>query len=534
MKLLKKLTYGVAISMAISSGLSCTYASENSKGQNINQVMKDFNYGFGVKVNSTTPQNYYYNPQISNVHVTTIDSKLCVVAYVQAYTSIADVQIDGKTATRRSGNNTNSAGEYYIEASGTKSYSIYARDVNGRNSSTSTYLTVSDTTKPTVNLAKIYKNGYCYLEIRASDNNSISSVKVDGSSITFSSNGGTETYKVTQSKTYTVEVKDAAGNTTTEKIDINIDNDKPSLTVDKNLKEGKWYLSIKASPASGTRITKVTVNNSQINFSSSGETKEYLASSSGNYTVVVTDSNNQQTTQTVNVDYTESTKPTLTAVAKDMGGIMGIDISAYPSNQLANNGIKQVTVNGMLVSIPNAGGKTDYMVTASGTYTVVATDAYGNSSTQTVAVVVPTAQSSAVTGQGTETSGGSSKAVFKINQKSYNLNGAIDTMEGAPVLRSGRTMLPTRYVAYAVNIAPSQIKWDKTTKEVTINDGNNVIKLKLNSKKMTVNGVEHTMDVPATMINNLVYIPISQIKTAFQGVSVNWNKNTKEVTVTRN
>lgn len=527
--MLKRLAMVMAISTTVTGAMSCIYAKENQESI-IDQKAITFTSDF-----YTTAPTYQYRPTFSDFRSVTINSKLCVQFHVEANSTIIDVQIDGKSATKRD-YGTSSAGDYYIEASGSKTYSFYARDYNGETWENQ-YVNVADNVKPTVTLSKNYKSGYCYLTIKAEDNSSISTVKVNGTSISFPSNGGTQDYRVTDSKTYTVEVTDASGNTTTEKIDININDDKPSLTLDKVLKDGKWYLTIKAYPGSGARISKVTVNNTSISFSSSGEIKEYQVPSTGDYNVVVTDNYNQQISQKLYIDCainSESTKPALTAVAKDMGGVMGIGISVYPSNQLANNGIQQLTVNGVAVPIANAGGKVDYDVRVSGTYTVVATDAYGNSSTQTVAVVVPTAQSSAVTGQGTETSGGSSKAVFKINQKSYNLNGTTEKMEGAPVLRSGRTMLPTRYVAYAVNISPSQIKWDKTTKEVTINDGNNVIKLKLNSKIMTVNGVEQTMEVPATMINNLVYIPISQIKKAFQGVSVNWNKNTKEVTVTRN
>ena len=528
MKILKRLAMIMAVSTTLTGAISCLYANENQANK-INQKPITFTSDF-----YTTGPTYNYSPSFSDIKSITIDSKICIIVHVEANTSISTVEIDGKTATKRNGSS--SAGDYYIEADGSKNYTFYVRDYNGITKSETYYVAISDSTKPTVTLSKKYKNGYCYLTIKAEDNNSISTVKVNGSKISFSSNGGTEDYRVTESRTYTVEVTDSAGNTTTEKIDININDDKPSLTLDKVFKDNKWYITIKAYPGSGARISKVTVNNSSISFSSSGETKEYQVNSTGNYNVVVTDNYNQQTSETIYVDYavnSESVKPTLTAVAKDMGGIMGIGISAYPSTQLANNGLKQVTVNGTPVSIPNAGGKTDYTVTVSGSYTVVATDAYGNSSTQTVSVTVPTIQ--ATSSQNTNTSTGSSKAVFKIKQKSYTLNGVKQSMEdGAPTIKNGRTMLPIRYVAYALNIEPKNIVWDGIAKIVTIYDGSNIIKAPLNSKKITVNGVDQTMEVAATMINGRVYIPISQIAKAFSGVSINWNSATKEATIIRN
>ena len=530
MKILKRLAMIMAVSTTLTGAMSCLYANENQASK-VNQKPITFTSDF-----YTTAPSYNYSPSFSDIKSITIDSKICIMVHVEANTSISDVQIDGKTATKRNGSS--SAGDYYIEADGSKNYTFYVRDYNGITKSETYYVAISDSTKPTVTLSKKYKNGYCYLTIKAEDNSSISTVKVNGSSISFSSSGGTQDYRVTESRTYTVEVKDSAGNTTTEKIDININDDKPSLTLDKVFKDNKWYITIKAYPGSGARISKVTVNNSSISFSSSGETKEYQVNSTGNYNVVVTDNYNQQTSQTIYIDYavnSESVKPTLTAVAKDMGGIMGIGISAYPSTNLANNGIKQVTVNGTPVSIPNAGGKTDYMVTVSGSYTVVATDAYGNSSTQTVAVTVPTIQATASQGASTSTgSTGSSKSVFKIKQSSFTLNGVTQKMDGAPTLKNGRTMLPIRYVAYALNIEPKNIVWDGSSKTVTIYDGNNIIKAPLNSKTITVNGVDQTMEVPATMINGRVYIPISQIAKAFSGVSINWNSSTKEATIVRN
>lgn len=531
----KKLVSVVAVTTALTGSLSCLYANENQNSQE----MKAFSYEFNAPVKTTgSSYNYDYDPVISDPQIVTIDSKLCVRVHVRAATSISEVRIDDKTATRRNGSS--SEGDFYIEANGTKNYKVYARDANGRTMTRDNiYLTVSDSTKPTLSLSKKYKNGYCYLVIKAEDNNSISTVKVDGSTIDFSSSGETREYRVTQSKTYTVEVKDAAGNTTTEKIDINVNEDKPSLTLDKVLKDGKWYLTIKSYPSSGARISKVTVNNTKINFSSNGETLDYAVSSSGNYTVVVIDNYNQQESQTLYIDCSvtsDTYKPTLTATAKDMGGIMGIDVAAYPSTLISNNTLKQVTVNGIVIAIPAAGGRMDYMVTATGNYTVVATDASGNSSTQTVFVTVPTAQAAAgQTSSSSSSTTGSSKAVFKIKQKSYTLNGVKQPMEdGAPTIKNGRTMLPIRYVAYALNIEPKNIVWDGTTKIVTIYDGSNIIKAPLNSKKITVNGVDQTMEVAATMINGRVYIPISQIAKAFSGVSISWEPSTKEATISRN
>lgn len=536
MKLVRKIAGLMVISTVVTASLSNLYAKENS----ISEEMKKFDSGFIRALSSTgSGITYYdYEPQLSDIKATTIDSKLCISVHVQGATSISDVQIDSKSAKRRNGNT--SSGDYYIEASGSKTYTIWARDINGRTKTIQQYITVNDTNKPSVSLSKKYKNGFCYLSVTISDESSISSVKINGTSKSFDSNGGTQDYRITESNTYTVEVKDSAGNTTTQKIDISVDDDKPSLTVDKHLKDGKWYLTIKSYPHSGARISKATVNNSQITFSSSGDTVEYAVPSTGSYNVVIIDSNNQQSAQTVYVDcnqQNDGNKPQLTAVSKDIGGVMAVGISVYPS---ANSKLTSVTVNGATVPVPATGGNYDHIVSVSGNYTVVATDSNGNTVTQVASVTVPASQTAALqnamNSNGTSSSStGSSKAVFKIKQKSYTLNGVKQSMEdGAPTIKNGRTMLPIRYVAYALNIEPKNIVWDGIAKIVTIYDGSNIIKAPLNSKKITVNGVDQTMEVPATMINGRVYIPISQIAKAFSGVSINWNSATKEATIIRN
>ena len=539
MKMFKKLASALVVGMVLTSGATVVNASTyNEKTQVIRDTIKRVESFKNYEV-----KNYYTTsgPSISNIQVKTINDKLSLYFHVEAqgninYVSVTPPNGSSISATRQNGNY--NVGDFYVEMTQTGNYYIYATDVNGRTTNYNYYATVSDSTKPSLDLSKTYKNGNCYLVIKASDNVAISSVTINGSGISFDSKGQTYEYRVTQSNTYKVVVKDTVGNTTTQELYIDVNGSAPTLSVEKALKNGKWYLTIKATPNNNARISKVTVNNSNFSFSSSGGTSDYAVGSSGNYTVVVTDSYNQQTSQTVYVDVNAnntSIKPSLTAVAKDLGGIMGIGITAYPNTSITNNRLASVTVNGAGVSIPATGGSNDYMVTASGTYTVVATDTAGNSSTQTVSVTVPTIQATATPSQNTSTSTGSSKAVFKIKQKSYTLNGVKQPMEdGAPTLKNGRTMLPIRYVAYALNIEPKSIVWDGTTKTVTIYDGSNIIKAPLNSKTITVNGVDQTMEVPATMINGRVYIPISQIAKAFSGVSIDWNSSTKEATIIRN
>jgi len=529
----KKMAYLLAMSMMVTGGVSSLYAQEHQ----VRQEMYEF---------STFSGNTFYTsssgaisadktaPIISNVRTEIVNSRTCLVVHVKdTETGIKSVVINNSEAASK--NRDTYEGDYYVEITGSGLYSITVKDRADNQRTEQHNVTINDGKKPEVYLSQTFKNGHCYLVIDAKDNGSIVSVTVNGSAITFDAEGGVENYKVTKSQKYTVVVKDAAGNITTEKLDVDVEEEKPSLTVDKILKEGKWYLSIKANPSGSTKISKVTVNNSKISFNKTGGTVEYVVPSTGNYTVVVTDSYNQQASQTVYVDTvvnSDSYKPTLSVTQKDVGGVICLAITAQPSNLVANNKLSKVTVNGISTTISSTGGSTDYPLATSGSYTVIATDVNGNTTSQTVYVTVPTINTTPQTSTNTST-GTASNVVFTLNQASWSRNGVTEKMDAAPIARSGRIYIPIRYVAYALNIDASKVVWNANAKSVVIYDGSNVINVPLNSKNMTVNGVAQTMEAAAISYKNRVYIPISQVAKAFSGVNLTWDNAKKQATVVR-
>ena len=530
MKTYKKITYILTICIIVMGSVSTLSASEwyNSQNSKTSKVMKELNT-FSTRVfnKTTTP------PTISNVRTMIIDSKTCVVVHVEDETGIYSVKINSQNATKKNGNMYSA--DYYVEITSAGTCSIEVQNNANVSTRVEHSIQINDHEKPTVELSQTFKNGACYLVIDVEDNGSIASVTVNGSSISFDAEGGTENYKVTKSQTYKVVAKDVAGNTTTEKFDVVVEMQQPNLTVDKILKDGKWYLTIKASPNGDTKISKLTVNNSQISIRPAGDTIEYAVPSTGNYTIVVTDSYNQQNSQTVNVDLNVNSKPALSAVQKDLGGVMCIAITAQPSSNIANNSLSSVTVNGTKVAIPPQGGGVEYLVAASGNYTIVATDAHGNTETQNVYITVPTANSTSqpVVNPSSSSVSTSSKVVFTLNQKTWTKNGANQTMDAAPINKNGRIYIPIRYVAYALNIDSGKVTWDAASKTAIIYDGANTVKVPLGSKTMTVNGTSQKMEAAAISQNNRVYIPISQVAKAFSGVSMNWDNTKKQITIAR-
>ncbi|MCX7924015.1 MAG: tetratricopeptide repeat protein [Clostridia bacterium] len=124
----------------------------------------------------------------------------------------------------------------------------------------------------------------------------------------------------------------------------------------------------------------------------------------------------------------------------------------------------------------------------------------------------------AVLAAGTDTTGGirnkllNSVVLFVGSSNGFVKNNEvkIDTsnMAVAPVVKNGRTLVPVGFIA---NSLGAKVGWDKKTSTITITSSNKVIKLTLKSKKMTVNGKEVVLDVPAQSINGRTFIPLAKL-----------------------
>ena len=119
-------------------------------------------------------------------------------------------------------------------------------------------------------------------------------------------------------------------------------------------------------------------------------------------------------------------------------------------------------------------------------------------------------------------------AVFTIDKDTYTVNGEIKTMDAAPYLSAGRTMMPVRYVADALGISPSFIVWDGDKKTVSIL-GDKVVQIKLNDKDMLVGTSTVAMSAAPEMKANRVFIPVAEIARAL-GAEVSWDGENKTAT----
>jgi hypothetical protein len=128
---------------------------------------------------------------------------------------------------------------------------------------------------------------------------------------------------------------------------------------------------------------------------------------------------------------------------------------------------------------------------------------------------------------------GQRTARFTIGSNVYEVDGTRVSMTVAPCIISSRIFLPIRYIAEAVGISETNVKWDPVTQKVTIAGGGDTVEFTIGSKTMKKNDLYVQMDVAPINLNGRVMIPV---KWAAEGLNakIDWDPNSNAVTITSN
>ena len=109
---------------------------------------------------------------------------------------------------------------------------------------------------------------------------------------------------------------------------------------------------------------------------------------------------------------------------------------------------------------------------------------------------------------------------MQIGNNDVSVNEKKFTNDVAPVIRNDRTLVPIRVVTETLG---GTVDWDDATKTVTLNiDGKEI--------KMTIGVILEKYGVAPTIINDRTYVPIRFVADEL-GAEVQWNEETKEVTI---
>ncbi|WP_165763809.1 copper amine oxidase N-terminal domain-containing protein [Halalkalibacter urbisdiaboli] len=104
------------------------------------------------------------------------------------------------------------------------------------------------------------------------------------------------------------------------------------------------------------------------------------------------------------------------------------------------------------------------------------------------------------------------------------------SLDVAPYIENNRVLVPVRGVFEKLGLG---VSWDQKNRKAVVTGEGTDIELKLGSKNVTVNGKAKAIDVPVTMKDNRLFIPLRFVAEN-SGVFVKWNQASKTVQLKTN
>lgn len=121
---------------------------------------------------------------------------------------------------------------------------------------------------------------------------------------------------------------------------------------------------------------------------------------------------------------------------------------------------------------------------------------------------------------------------FFIGSTVYSQNGSMKVMDAAPYIKSDRTYVPVRYLAYMLGVTEDSVKYDEATKTVTIKKGDKELQMVIGSTSIMVNGDAKTMDVAPEITADRTFLPARYVAEGL-GYTVGWNPATQSVVISK-
>lgn len=117
---------------------------------------------------------------------------------------------------------------------------------------------------------------------------------------------------------------------------------------------------------------------------------------------------------------------------------------------------------------------------------------------------------------------------LQVDSNTINIGSRSVTIDTAPVIIDGRTLIPVRGVSEAMG---GNVDWNNDTKTVTITLGSNKVEMTIDSKTAYFNNKAQTLDVAPVVLNGRTMLPARFIAESF-GFNVNWDNDTKTISIT--
>lgn len=110
------------------------------------------------------------------------------------------------------------------------------------------------------------------------------------------------------------------------------------------------------------------------------------------------------------------------------------------------------------------------------------------------------------------------------------VNGKRPDFDVKPFVKDGRTLVPLRKIAEALN---ATVQWDESNHTAIFTKGGKKVEIPIGSKKIRVNGQEKEIDVPAEVTNDRTVVPARVISETLDS-TVNYDDETEVITIDDN
>lgn len=107
------------------------------------------------------------------------------------------------------------------------------------------------------------------------------------------------------------------------------------------------------------------------------------------------------------------------------------------------------------------------------------------------------------------------------------IEGELTPFSVHPIIENGNTLVQFRPIFEQLGL---EVEWDPTTKTIKGKNDSTTVQLKINDKKVTVNGKIMDLPVAPKIVNGNTMVPLRFISEATNR-NVNWNSNTKMITI---
>ncbi len=114
-----------------------------------------------------------------------------------------------------------------------------------------------------------------------------------------------------------------------------------------------------------------------------------------------------------------------------------------------------------------------------------------------------------------------------IGQKEISVNGQTQSMDVAPFIQNGRTLVPVRFVSEALG---AKVDWIDANKEIVIVLGAKVVGLWVGKDTATMNGVESKLEAPPIIQDSRTFVPVRFVSEGL-GAEVGWLAKESQVTI---